>query len=55
MREKLRAFLVGVGSVLNPFPIISADLPSDEDALRGDWEAVGNDLRKACGEWPVHR
>lgn len=29
------------------------DLPSEEDAIRADWEAVGNDLRNAMAAIPV--
>jgi hypothetical protein len=47
------AFLTGMASVLNPCAVMELQLPmapTDEDAVRDDWEAVGDDIRTALGE-----
>ena len=56
-REKLSCWLRGAATVLVLFPDTEARLRkrflgrSDAEALAGDWQAVGADLRKAIGQW----
>ena len=45
--EKWKHFLRGVGSVMNLFPVAELEPIDDEEAIRSDWEAVGEDLRWA--------
>jgi hypothetical protein len=50
---RLPTFLDGMGSILDLSGAVhfqgQTDVSrSDADALRGDWEAVGNDLRAAA-------
>ena len=42
-----RGFLKGMGSLLNLFPRYDIKNKSDAEALASDWEAVGNDMKKA--------
>lgn len=49
---KLRNLLIGMGSVFDLFPGPRKPLHfprpvSDEEAIRSDWQAVGDDLRAA--------
>lgn len=51
-RSFWRNLLIGYSSLLNIFPLaqkktILPNYQSDEDALKSDWEMVGNDLRFA--------
>lgn len=51
-REKFQAFLRGFGSVVDISgssfqPAEKQPRMSDEQALRSDWMAIGNDFRKA--------
>ena len=56
-KEKLSCWLRGAATVLVLFPDTTADLRkrflerTDAEALAGDWRAVGDDLRKAMGQW----
>lgn len=60
MKYNLKYFIKGMGSILNlagsssyRFYWMRKDLtPQEQDtlALRGDWEAVGNDLRHAINK-----
>jgi len=45
--ERLKAFLIGFGSVFSvmPRPLNHTYFKNDEDAIRSDWEAVGNDMK----------
>ena len=47
----LRSFIYGIGSVLNLFPSplrpLSKPVMTDEQAIRSDWEQVGQDLKEA--------
>lgn len=44
---RLRAYWRGMAYFNLAGQLPPLDLPGDEDAIRADWEAVGNDLRKA--------
>jgi hypothetical protein len=52
MSEKLQALLDGAARVFDLSGRVEYNSPrdqrSDADALRSDWEAVGNDLRRAA-------
>lgn len=60
LRERLRHFIRGMGSVMNlagnyfePVPMPRTDEEAhqrDADALAGDWRAVGGDLQRAIDE-----
>ncbi len=54
MTERIIHWIAGVGSAMNIFPDSHGRYDSivyrartDTEALRGDWEKVGNDIRKA--------
>lgn len=54
MTEKIKHWITGIGSAMNIFPDshgrydrIVHRTRTDAEALRGDWEKVGNDIRKA--------
>jgi hypothetical protein len=41
-----KSFIRGIGSVINLFPApVEPPVLSDEEALRSDWEKVGQDIR----------
>lgn len=46
-RSTLDALIHGASFLVNP--IQNLDIPSDEEALRSDWEVVGLDIKKAFG------
>lgn len=47
LRKRWKHFLRGVGSVMNLFPVVELEPIDDAEAIRSDWEAVGEDLRWA--------
>ena len=52
----MKNFLEGMGSVLSIYPPernIKIEIPteSDEEALKKDWEAIGNDMRYVIKEF----
>ncbi len=54
---KKPAFLIGVGSIIQLFPStkeielpFSMPLASDEEAIRKDWETVGQDILTASAD-----
>lgn len=47
MKAFLRAFLRGAGSILSIWPCVEVPTISDEEALAGDWQRVGDDIRLA--------
>jgi hypothetical protein len=61
-QSKLAAFLKGFASafdisgqtLMDDIPDFSGGFARDAKALRGDWEKVENDLRKAMGQVAVH-
>lgn len=60
-RSPLRDFLRGASLIfdfrgtIGRQRISTARTPSDVDRLAGDWNAVGEDLRRAMGSRPSHR
>ena len=60
-RSPLRDFLRGAalifdfGGTIGRRRISTARNPSDADRLAEDWNAVGQDLRRAMGSHPSHR
>lgn len=52
-KRKMRAFVRGAGSLVNilhPQPsveVLMLNCMDDVDALRSDWEAIGDDMREA--------
>ena len=60
-RSPLRDFLRGAahifdfGGTLGRRRISTVRTPSDADRLAADWNAVGQDLRRAMGSHPSHR
>jgi hypothetical protein len=54
-----QAFLEGLSSILDFSPLSEKyrDLleRSDEEALRSDWQAVGDDIRTAIGKFEEER
>ncbi len=60
-RSPLRDFLRGAalifdfGGTSGRRRISTARIPSDADRLASDWNAVGEDLRRAMGSRPSHR
>jgi hypothetical protein len=55
LRRRLRDYLFGAGSVVDPLPLSGRPTEivslSDREALRSDWQAVGNDMQRAL--WTV--
>ena len=52
---KLRNFLIGMGSVLDLCPArdvrrIKLTLPDDTEAIRSDWQVIGDDMRAVVGK-----
>ena len=60
-RSPLKNFLRGAalifdfGSTLGRRRISTVRTPSDADRLASDWNAVGQDMRRAMGSHPSHR
>ena len=58
LKEKISYLLKGFASIFDmsgqtfngDIPDFSGGFERDARALRGDWERVGNDLRKAMGQ-----
>lgn len=48
-------FLQGMGSIFNIFgdntPVKVGGFADDIEALRGDWQKIGNDMRKAMAKY----
>ena len=57
-QSKISAFLKGFASafditgriLLNDLPDFSGGFARDRQALAGDWQRIGNDMRKAMGQ-----
>ena len=51
LRQRVRDYLLGAGTIVDPLPRADAAAPtfrtSDRDALAADWRAIGNDMRQA--------
>lgn len=50
-RDALRAYLRGMSLGFDPLPVSNKTnrVLTDEQAMRKDWEAVGNDMRATFG------
>ena len=61
MSKSMKSFLRGMGSCINIYPrpapshIRSPITKSDSEAIRGDWEHIGQDLRNASINIPFKK
>ncbi len=61
MSEKVKNWLRGAGSLVQIWPDTSTRVRerflqrSDAEALYGDWQRVGDDIRKAIGQYAAEQ